>query len=123
MPLHYFCFMTDKLMISTATSADLPELVALVNSAYRGESSKRGWTTEADLLGGVRTDETSMLKLITDPGGVMLQCRNDNNELLGCVNLQRQQEQLYLGMLTVSPDLQGGGIGKALLKASEDYAR
>ena len=115
--------MTDKLTISPASPADLQELVALVNSAYRGESSKRGWTTEADLLGGIRTDEDSMLKLINDPNGVMLQCRNENNELLACVNLQRQQNQIYLGMLTVSPVLQGAGIGKELLKASEAYAR
>ena len=102
---------------------DTTELVILVNSAYRGEHSKRGWTTEADLLGGVRTDEASILKLINHPSGVILQCRNDKNELLACVNLEKRQDQLYLGMLTVSPELQGAGIGKELLKASEEYAK
>jgi N-acetylglutamate synthase-like GNAT family acetyltransferase len=63
-----------------------------------------------------------MQKLIDGPGSILLQCRNENNELLGCVNLQKQQDELYLGMLTVSPNLQGGGIGKELLSASEHYA-
>jgi len=119
----YFCFMTSSLTISPASTNDVHQLVELVNSAYRGESSKRGWTTEADLLGGIRTDEASMMKLINNPQGVILHVRNEKNELLGCVNLERQAEQLYLGLLTVSPELQGGGIGKELLKASESYAR
>lgn len=119
----YFCRMTKSLTISPATLEEVPELVQLVNSAYRGESSKRGWTTEADLLDGIRTDEESMKQLISNPNGIMLECRNEQNKLLGCVNLQKQADQLYLGMLTVSPELQGGGIGKELLQASEDYAK
>ena len=115
--------MTSNLVISLASLADIPQLVELVNSAYRGESSKRGWTTEADLLGGIRTNEGTMQKLMEEPGSILLQCRNENKELLGCVNLQKQQDELYLGMLTVSPNLQGGGIGKELLSASEQYAR
>jgi ribosomal protein S18 acetylase RimI-like enzyme len=115
--------MTKTLNISRATVDQVSELVELVNSAYRGEGSKRGWTTEADLLGGIRTDEASMLHLINDLDGVMLECRNEQNKLLGCVNLQKQNNQLYLGMLTVSPELQGGGIGKELLQASEKYAK
>ena len=115
--------MDMTLTISRATPDEVPQLVQLVNSAYRGESSKRGWTTEADLLGGIRTDEASMLQLVNDPNGAVLECRNEQNELLGCVNLQKKNNHLYLGMLTVSPQLQGGGIGKELLKASEDYAK
>jgi ribosomal protein S18 acetylase RimI-like enzyme len=114
--------MTKTFTISRATPSDVPALVQLVNSAYRGESSKRGWTTEADLLDGIRTDEENMHRLVEDPNGVMLICRDKQNELLGCVNLQMQVDHLYLGMLTVSPELQGGGIGKKLLQASEQYA-
>jgi len=115
--------MTRTLNISPSTLEQVPGLVKLVNSAYRGEGSKRGWTTEADLLDGIRTDEESMRRLVDDPNGIMLQCRNEQNELLGCVNLQKQNDELYLGMLTVSPELQGAGIGKELLHASEQYAR
>ena len=115
--------MTRTISISRATADHVSELVQLVNSAYRGESSKRGWTTEADLLGGVRTDDASMLHLINASESAVLQCRNEQNELLGCVNLRKQNNQLYLGMLTVSPELQGAGIGKELLHASEQYAK
>ena len=114
--------MPPSITITIATVNDVVELVQLVNSAYRGESSKRGWTTEADLLDGIRTDEESMLQLITDPTSEVLQCRNRKNELLVCVNLRANIDQLYLGMLTVSPTLQGEGIGKELLRASEQYA-
>jgi GNAT superfamily N-acetyltransferase len=115
--------MLNDLIISTATAIDAPQLVQLVNSAYRGESSKKGWTTEADLLGGIRIDDHSLLALMDKQGAVFLKCTDAKNELLGCVYLHRQQEQLYLGMLTVSPDKQALGIGKRLLEASEQYAQ
>ena len=115
--------MLNDLTISTATAVDAPQLVSLVNSAYRGESSKKGWTTEADLLGGIRIDEPSLLALMERPEAVFLKCSGLKNEILGCVYLHMQQEQLYLGMLTVSPEKQALGIGKLLLEASEQYAK
>lgn len=108
--------------ISTATIEDAPQLVKLVNSAYRGETSKKGWTTEADLLGGIRIDEPSLLALMEKPEAVFLKCTDRIGELLGCVYLHQHKEQLYLGMLTVSPEKQASGIGKLLLNASEQYA-
>lgn len=108
--------------ISMATLADVPQLNTLVNSAYRGELSKKGWTTEADLLGGIRTDEQVLTSLINKENSVLLLYKN-NDTIVGCVNLQQHDNKLYLGMLTVNPDLQGGGVGKILLKASEDYAK
>ncbi|MGE5107251.1 MAG: GNAT family N-acetyltransferase [Sphingobacteriales bacterium] len=105
-----------------ATLTDVPQLNTLVNSAYRGELSKKGWTTEADLLGGIRTDEQVLTSLINKENSVMLLYKN-NDTIVGCVNLQQHDNKLYLGMLTVNPDLQGGGVGKILLKASEDYAK
>jgi len=115
--------MTFTLNISPASITDAPAIVDLVNSAYRGESSKQGWTTDADLLDGIRTDEQSILDIITRKDTVLLICRNERNELIGCVHLQEQAQQMYLGMLAVSPTLQGAGIGKELLKMSENYAR
>ena len=108
--------------ISKATHRDIPELVRLVNSAYRGEGSKKGWTTEADLLDGIRTDEHSLKEMMEKPGAVILKCVDKNNNLSGSVYLQKQDEKLYLGMLTVSPELQAKGIGKQLLEASENQA-
>jgi ribosomal protein S18 acetylase RimI-like enzyme len=115
--------MTTTGSVSVATGTDIPELVILINSAYRGESSKKGWTTEADLLDGQRTDIESLGMLLNKPGSVLLKYVNAENKISACVNLQQQGRKLYLGMLTVSPTLQGSGIGKKLLAASEQYAR
>lgn len=115
--------MPDSLNIAPLVSNDIVKLVNLVNSAYRGESSKKGWTTEADLLDGLRTNEESIQAIIQKPGAVILTARTDNNELAGCVYLQQQEQQVYLGMLTVAPDIQAKGIGKQLLQAAENYAR
>jgi ribosomal protein S18 acetylase RimI-like enzyme len=110
--------------ISLATHTDIPDLVALMNSAYRGESSRKGWTTEAHLIAGdVRTDEEDVRNVLNLPGSVMLTYREDNHSLVGCMNLQRKGDRLYLGMFSVSPDLQGGGIGKKLMDAAEEHAR
>jgi len=115
--------MTNTLHISPLANDKMEELIILVNSAYRGESSKKGWTTEADLLGGIRTDQKSMQALIQKPGSVMLTASDEFNRLVACVYLQQQGHQLYLGMLTVAPDIQAKGIGKQLLLAGEKYAR
>jgi ribosomal protein S18 acetylase RimI-like enzyme len=109
--------------ISPALKTDIPALVQLINSAYRGEGAKKGWTTEADLLDGTRTDEANLMDLISDPQTVILKYTDDADKILACVNLQKQDNRLYLGMLTVSPQLQGAGIGKKLLVAADDYAR
>lgn len=109
--------------ISKATLADIPELNVLVNSAYRGDSSKKGWTTEADLLGGIRTDNESLTALLNKENSVMLVHRNEAGKIIGCVNLQHNGDKVYLGMLTVNPELQGAGVGKILLKASDDYTK
>ena len=115
--------MANTVFVSIAEINDIPALVVLVNNAYRGEGSKKGWTTEADLLDGQRTDEKSLHELITKPCSVILKYTDKKNQLLGCVHLQPEHNKLYLGMLTVSPVLQGKGIGKKLLEASEEYAR
>ena len=109
-------------MITKATTNDIPELNILVNSAYRGESSKRGWTTEEHLLGGIRTDEEGLLQTFENEQITILKY-TENDKIIGTVSLEKQGEKLYLGMLTVSPDLHGGGIGKQLLKAAEVFAR
>lgn len=109
-------------MVTIATEKDIPQLNTLINSAYRGESSKQGWTTEADLLGGIRTDEESLKEMMQNPNASILKYEEENN-ILACVYLKKENEKLYLGMLTVSPQLQNKGIGKILLKASEDEAR
>lgn len=112
------------MIIQRATTADLPDLLRLVNSAFRGDSARQGWTHEADLLQGEqRTDAAELGALLQNPQIALLTYKADDGQLLGCVNLQTKPRGLYLGMLTVAPDRQGEGIGKLLLKAAEDYAR
>ncbi|MVM38211.1 GNAT family N-acetyltransferase [Spirosoma sp. HMF3257] len=107
--------------ISSATDQDIPALDTLVNSAYRGESSKKGWTTEADLLGGIRTDERGLQAMLQNPNATILKYETEG-QLLGCVYLETKGTDLYLGMLTVSPEAQAGGIGKQLLAEAEQRA-
>jgi ribosomal protein S18 acetylase RimI-like enzyme len=110
--------------ISIAVTEDIPALRKLMNSAYRGEESRKGWTTEAGLIAGdVRTTEEGLLEVMKDPASVLLKYTNDKMEIIGCVNLQQHGNRIYLGMFSVSPLLQGGGIGKKILHASEEYAK
>lgn len=117
-----------KFDIAPAQHPDLGEIVALVNSAYRGDSSRAGWTTEADLLDGQRVD-LGMLRDALDAGEVILCLREGaGRPILACVTLKPDGDRVspdvwYLGMLTVAPGLQGGGIGKALLASAENFAR
>lgn len=108
-------------MIVKAVLADASALNQLVNSAYRGDTSRQGWTTEADLLDGTRIDEAALRELIEKPDTVILTYR-EAGKLLGCVELRLQEGKLYLGMLSVKPDIQGKGVGKKLMQAAEDYA-
>ncbi|MCK6617239.1 MAG: GNAT family N-acetyltransferase [Cyclobacteriaceae bacterium] len=108
--------------ILPALPEDAPELSKLVNSAYRGDSGRQGWTTEADLIDGSRTDAELLKAVIETPGSMILKYVEDGI-IIGCVELRKEEDKLYLGMLTVNPTIQGKGIGKALLKASEDEAQ
>jgi predicted N-acetyltransferase YhbS len=105
-----------------ANNNDIPLISQLVNGAYRGESSKKGWTTEADILDGIRTDEASLQEMINRSNAIILLAET-GNEIVGCVFLEQQADKLYLGMLTVKPALQGKGIGAALMTAAEARAR
>lgn len=115
--------MLHQYTIIPATFDDIPFLAKLVNSAYRGDSSRKGWTTEADLLEGLRTDEQDLKELMSESGSVILKCVNADAVICGSVYLQSKGKRIYLGMLTVDPELQGSGIGKLLLHSSEVYAR
>lgn len=107
--------------IAAASIEDVQELNVLINSAYRGDSSRQGWTTEADLLDGARCDEALLTEALADPKTTFLKYVEDDR-LLGCVRLDKHGDKLYLGMLTVSPRTQGKGVGKALLAAAEAKA-
>jgi len=110
--------------LKTATASDIPALEILLNKAYRGEESKKGWTTEADLLeGSIRTDREMLQEIFDDPNSVIIKYTEDESEILGCVHLKKNGNKLYLGMLSVSPSLQGKGIGKMFLRYADRHAR
>ena len=109
-----------------AKPIDAENLSVFVNSAYRGESSKAGWTTEESLLGGQRTDPEKLKETIELPDSWIVLCFENSSEkkLLASVHLKMESAKtLYLGMLTVDPKLQGGGVGKAVLSESERIAK
>jgi predicted N-acetyltransferase YhbS len=110
-----------------ATAADIPALHALIESAYRGDSAKRGWTHEADLLGGQRTDREGLAEIIADSKQAVL-VAEQQDALIGCVlvkdlGVRNDARAAYLGMLTVRPDLQAAGLGRNLIAAAEAHAR
>lgn len=104
--------------IRDALAADIPALHRLIESAYRGEASRGGWTTEADLLDGQRTDPEDLAGILADPKQALLSAwRGD--ELVGCILIADRGEATgYFGMLSVSPTLQGGGLGRRLVEAA-----
>ena len=108
-------------MIAKVVAADIDSLNTLINSAYRGEFSKKGWTTEAHILEGSRTTEAELLEIIQDKHNTILKY-SENNKIIGCVLLKAKENELYLGMLTVSPELQNSGFGKKLLQQAEVFA-
>lgn len=109
--------------IRLGSEADIPRIVALLNGSYRGEASRKGWTTEADLIAGdIRTNEADVTSVMNEEGSFFLCYQNEEAQLIGCVNLKIQGKRLYLGMFSVVPEQQGNGIGGQLLQAAEEQA-
>jgi SUF system NifU family Fe-S assembly protein len=111
-----------ELQFRAAGADDVPAIVALVESAYRGDLSRQGWTTEADMLDGQRTDPEGVAALIAKPDNrIVLAARR--GELVACAHLERTPDGCYFGMFSVRPTLQGGGVGHAVLSECERIAR
>jgi ribosomal protein S18 acetylase RimI-like enzyme len=103
-----------------ATLADVSAIVALVESAYRGDASRAGWTTEADFLEGRRTDDDDV-KTCIERGMILL--AEDNGAIVACANVAEEDGAGYFGMFSVSPTKQGGGIGSRVLAEAERIVR
>lgn len=108
-----------EIVIRAATPSDIPALHRLIESAYRGESSRAGWTTEADLLDGQRTDPEELAGILADPDQALLTGWRDGS-LVACVLIAWRGEGLgYFGMLSVDPGLQSAGLGRRMVAAAE----
>lgn len=105
-----------------AGTADIPAIVALVESAYRGDSGRRGWTTESDLLDGQRVDVAGVEEIIAKPDSRVL-LGESGGSLRVCCHIEKQGEACYFGMFAVDPTLQGGGVGKQTMIEAERIAR
>lgn len=102
-----------------AALADLPALHRLIESAYRGDTARRGWTYEADLLGGQRTDEDDLTDIMADPARAFVVAETSDG-IVGCVMIaDRGGGTAYFGMLSVDPDRQASGLGRRLLAEAE----
>jgi ribosomal protein S18 acetylase RimI-like enzyme len=113
----------DAVRLRDAVAADVDPIVALVDSAYRGDSSRAGWTTEADLLDGQRTDVAAVAALIGVDGSRVL-LGVDDDRLVACCHLERRDDGVcYFGMFAVSPTAQGSGFGRSMLTEAERLAQ
>ncbi|MER6848335.1 N-acetyltransferase [Streptomyces flaveolus] len=112
----------SRLIYRDATDADVDALVALIESAYRGESSRAGWTTEADILQGQRTDPEGVLEVVKSPDSRLLTVERDG-AVVACCQLEHRGRHAYFGMFAVSPALQGEGLGKTVIAEAERQAR
>lgn len=105
-----------------AVVADIPALVALVTSAYRGDASRIGWTTEADFLDGERIDPEVLRHDIERPRSRVL-VAEASGELRACAHVAEEEGAGYFGMFAVAPGLQGAGLGGRLLAEAERVVR
>jgi GNAT superfamily N-acetyltransferase len=110
------------LAFRTATTEDVAAVVALVESAYRGDTARQGWTTEADLIGGQRTDAAAVADALAQPDIAILLGELDG-AIVACAQLTRRADAVEFGMFAVQPTAQRGGLGGALLAEAEDLAR
>jgi ribosomal protein S18 acetylase RimI-like enzyme len=113
---------TPAFAFRTATSNDVDAIVALVTSAYRGDASRAGWTTEADFLDGNRIDADVLRHDIQRPLSRVVLAERDAT-LQACAHVAEEDGRGYFGMFSVVPGLQGGGIGKMLLAECERIVR
>lgn len=110
--------------IRPARTDELAEIAALVNSAFRGESSKAGWNTEEHLLGGQRTDAEILQSQLSEDAVILTLRLSLDGPIDGCVYLKRKPNgDCYLGMLTIRPTAQASGLGRTLLEYAEQFAR
>jgi predicted N-acetyltransferase YhbS len=111
-----------NITLQTAMPSDAESITFLVNSVYRGENSKKGWTTEADFLDGIRINEEKVREIISKESDVIILAKTDNL-MVGCVHLENKGKYSMLGMLSVDVNFQDKGIGKILMAECERYTK
>lgn len=111
------------LTIRPAVATDLPAIHPVIERAYRGETARQGWTHEADLIQGPRTNLETLTAIVEDPAQRLL-IAWEGETPIGCVNIaDRGGRTAYLGLLCIEPLRQTGGLGRQLIAAAESHAR
>jgi len=113
---------TPSITCRAARSEDVDALLRLVESAYRGDASRKGWTTEADLLDGQRTDRAGIEEVVGKAASRVLVFER-GARLLACCHLEKLGDACYFGMFAVDPSVQSGGVGKFAMREAERVAR
>lgn len=121
---HRYLLPTDQQVsgFRLAAPADVESLVRLIRSAYRGESSRQGWTSEADLVGGDRISAEQVLAMIEGPDSIML-VFDEGDSIIACCHVEDRGSNLaYFGTFAVAPTEQGVGLGRRVLAEAERSA-
>lgn len=112
--------MTAPLPMRPARPEELEALAALVHEAYRGRGA--GWTTEADVVGGLRTTPQE-LAAVLGREDLLLLVAEDEDGLLACCQLEDRGAGLaHFGTFAVRPTTQGGGTGRRVLATAAELA-
>jgi ribosomal protein S18 acetylase RimI-like enzyme len=112
----------SELAFRAADANDTDAVIALVESAYRGDASRVGWTTEADLLDGRRTGPDDIEAILARKRSRLLLAEADG-ELIACAHVMVEDGAGYFGMFSVDPKRQGSGLGKLVLAEAERIVR
>ncbi|WP_169392068.1 MULTISPECIES: GNAT family N-acetyltransferase [Psychrobacter] len=117
-----------SVFLRQAMASDIPALESLLNRCYR---QNEGWTNESALIGGIRTTQKELERVISDPNHYLFAFPKTENgtrdgeetgEILGCINVEMGNNDAHIGMFAVNPELQGNGVGNTMLEAAETFA-
>lgn len=112
----------SSLSLRLADASDASAITALIESAYRGDESRRGWTTEAELFRDGRTTVAEIGSFIADPDTRFVLAFAGSDQV-GCAMIRKERGEGYFGLFAVRPNLQRAGAGKQILAFAEDTAR
>lgn len=113
-------------MFHPITDADIPQIVALMNRAYRGSGDAAGWASEAAYIAGDRTTAVLLRADLQEStaGSFLKWVAPGDDAVLGCVWLAPEGDGVwYLGSLATDPQRQQQGLGRTLLAAAEAWVR
>lgn len=113
------------MIFEKATEKDIPQLLELIESCYRSDFARKGWTYDSDIIGGARTTKEFVKEEIIAPGGSYLKHTDVQGKVIACVYIKvnTQEKKAFVGSLCVYPTFQSHGLGKGLLDATEIIAR